>query len=802
MSAANLETRVGILERRMFKVESTLGITNEPVTKAVENISAQEVATAESTPPVPDEKPETSDKNLQLLAAAQIIAPALHYPPALQRQAPRFHPATPPPLPPMMPQVEIPPQSASYRTGKQVADFANRVLSYHQQTLEDISPEIPQGKAGLEQALGLKWSGRIGAVVLVIGAALGIKYAYDQGWFGGIPDGFKVAMMLLAGMGLIGAGEYVLRKIHKLSAVGLFAAGIAMCFLGSYSGFGFYGLYERGTAFFLMIVCTLIGSAVSRRGNLVSIAVLSLIGGNLAPLILGGSNADLTSFLCYLMMLQLIGLILAGWGREAKWWTLRSFSLATTSLWFVTMLLDGSLANAYMSALIFLIASAVFYHAELIFTTLHANENEDPKINLSRVAFSGIVTSLFVVALLILNRGSTDITRGMFVLGTALVTLATAWLIPVKERPAMMGLRYSYRIQTIALMILAVPILLGGFNVEIAWLLQGLVFAIVGRKLDSRISRFAAIVVWLLAALHLNLTLSAHAVSNSHAFIRATLVTITGHLLAVIFESSQQYKEESSRLSALMHRFAAGVWIISSVITLHAALPITFAWTIYGICLMAAHRFTKRTELILAAFYLIGATAFFWLLVDLIGIRLDVNSWNASQYWVIINPIFGSGVILAGLLLLMHRYHRLEIQPAVLKQSGGALDAQSLSILLLGLPMVMLTMGLGFEIDRFFERMALFGSMRADSAYFAKQVTLSIYMAILAVALIGLGFKLRIARVRYAGLALFAATLAKVVLIDLAEAGQGYRVLSFLGTGILLLATSVIYGKLSPKLLR
>ena len=38
-------------------------------------------------------------------------------------------------------------------------------------------------------------------------------------------------------------------------------------------------------------------------------------------------------------------------------------------------------------------------------------------------------------------------------------------------------------------------------------------------------------------------------------------------------------------------------------------------------------------------------------------------------------------------------------------------------------------------------------------------------------------------------------------IFDLAGVREGYRVLSFLGLGALLLGTSVLYGKLSPKLL-
>ena len=64
------------------------------------------------------------------------------------------------------------------------------------------------------------------------------------------------------------------------------------------------------------------------------------------------------------------------------------------------------------------------------------------------------------------------------------------------------------------------------------------------------------------------------------------------------------------------------------------------------------------------------------------------------------------------------------------------------------------------------------------------------------------GFRFRTAGLRYFGLGLFAVTLLKVVLLDMSQVQTGYRVLSFLGLGLLLMGTSVLYGKLSPMLLR
>jgi uncharacterized membrane protein len=67
---------------------------------------------------------------------------------------------------------------------------------------------------------------------------------------------------------------------------------------------------------------------------------------------------------------------------------------------------------------------------------------------------------------------------------------------------------------------------------------------------------------------------------------------------------------------------------------------------------------------------------------------------------------------------------------------------------------------------------------------------------------VALGFAIRVAGVRYFGLALFALTVVKVFFVDLSTVSTGYRILSFLGLGLLLLGTSVLYGKLSPVLLR
>ena len=67
-------------------------------------------------------------------------------------------------------------------------------------------------------------------VVLVIGAALGIKFGYDQGWFSFVTPAVRLMMLAGVGFSLIAAGEWVFRKVNKLSAVGSVRRGCGDAF--------------------------------------------------------------------------------------------------------------------------------------------------------------------------------------------------------------------------------------------------------------------------------------------------------------------------------------------------------------------------------------------------------------------------------------------------------------------------------------------------------------------------------------------------------------------------------------------
>ncbi len=93
------------------------------------------------------------------------------------------------------------------------------------------------------------------------------------------------------------------------------------------------------------------------------------------------------------------------------------------------------------------------------------------------------------------------------------------------------------------------------------------------------------------------------------------------------------------------------------------------------------------------------------------------------------------------------------------------------------------------EIDRYF-----------DSNTMGKHMGLSMYWMLYGVLLVLLGFARNVSACRYVGLGLLTMTVVKVLIIDLSTIDQIWRVISFIVSGLLLIATSVAYRKFASRL--
>jgi hypothetical protein len=88
----------------------------------------------------------------------------------------------------------------------------------------------------------------------------------------------------------------------------------------------------------------------------------------------------------------------------------------------------------------------------------------------------------------------------------------------------------------------------------------------------------------------------------------------------------------------------------------------------------------------------------------------------------------------------------------------------------------------------------------ASDTSFVREMMLSITWAVYATGLIVVGIRKRYAPIRYFAIVVFAGTILKVVVVDMAELEQIYRVSSIVGLGVMLLVTSYLYNRFRAKL--
>jgi uncharacterized membrane protein len=107
---------------------------------------------------------------------------------------------------------------------------------------------------------------------------------------------------------------------------------------------------------------------------------------------------------------------------------------------------------------------------------------------------------------------------------------------------------------------------------------------------------------------------------------------------------------------------------------------------------------------------------------------------------------------------------------------------------------VLILLAVGWEIHAYWWYLQWRGDWTLLHSYqMYAQFTYSAFFMLFGAALLTLGFWRRAAFLRWQALVLLAVAIGKVFTVDVSELSQGYRILSFLGLGALLLGVSFVY---------
>jgi uncharacterized membrane protein len=601
----------------------------------------------------------------------------------------------------------------------------------------------------LESRLGAQVFNRVGIVAVLFGAALGLKLAIDNHWIG--PVG-RILIGLVAGAGIMVWSERFRRKGFPAFSYSLKAVGTGVLYLSLWAAFQLYHLLPAEAALGGMILVTAWNAYMAWVQDAELLAVYALAGGLATPLLLStGGNHEIFLF-TYLLTIDVATVVLV---RVKPWQRLLLGAFPATVMYFIGWYSQFFAEPAFSVTTVFVgLFFVVFASVPLGIPVRDWGGASGHARSPGRVA-AEILLPLGNAAFVSLALYSVmqDSDRHWFLPWLMLILAAVYLLItrlPQASVPAAMHLSLAVVFLTIA-----IPLKASGHWIIVAWLVEGVAL------------------LWVAAR-----------VASGHAD------AVTGSSLAppsrlLRWLSGGSFVLGLGGLIAMPIWFGTGV--VDSIFN-HSVATALIGVAVFGGAAWLALRARSGDRASWPAwsqFAFIATVA-----VDLVAVLLGLREIVSSRYGIQPHPPFLSAdfgmaliciAILSGVTYASLRIARGD-EPTLLwaQLAGGTVIVINLIALLTGVR----------EIEALWP-----ASLSNPEIQLQQALAVSAFLMVYGAFLLAVGFWKRTAFIRWQALILLVFTIGKTFLYDMRNLSQGYRVVSFLCLGALLMAVSFAYQK-------
>jgi len=655
-----------------------------------------------------------------------------------------------------------------------------------------------------EALIGGKLLNRIGAFALILGVGFFLKYAFDNNL---ISETLRVAIGFITGALLLLGGARFHKKGLAIFAQGLIGAGISIFYLSVYASFNFYHLVSQPVAFVLMALVTAFTFFHGMKYDSLAVAVLGWAGGFLTPFLLSTGQANEVGLFTYIVLLN-IGLLAILLKKDA-WVILEPLTLAATYLIYFAWLDKYYVEEKLLVAAFFLtIFWGLFYGLD-VFRIIKGTTAFE-KI---RQTVAGANAFLYFVGLYEIVDAQHHNWMSAVTLVLGGVYFLTFLFVKPRQPDATLALR-RYTLTAIILLAIATEIQFDGFQTVIFWSIEALALVWCGVNWKMRDIWQAALVLSGLALLRLIFTDGALAYSPIVSFSlllnqRALAFFV---LTATLGAGAILFKRIDDKNSELIQTLSHVAWSI----------------LLFILCTVETNDFFRRRLLEATgevadslAFNRFMTWATIWTIYSLPIVWLGLRQKTL--------PISYSGLAGFGLAIIMIAIQGIAFAPIsqftfalnwraavfVLVIAGSVVHALWLKanrqshdwindvvgILQVAIVLLLLDLFTG-ETRDIFKRAIFFLRQKAGDSEVAAQITqlqnlqqlaLSGVWLFYSVALMVTGIWRRLQGLRIIAIALFGITILKIFIYDLSFLERLYRIFSFIGLGVILLAVSYLY---------
>jgi len=692
---------------------------------------------------------------------------------------------------PAAPRAEAPeaqPSPAPAFAGRPTVTFAapSTTTATTRPTVTFSGPVTPsRTRAEWEALVGERLLSRIGAVALVIGVGFFLKYAFDHQW---IPPVLRVLMGAAAAAVLI-LGATSRRERYPILAQALLGAGLGVGYLTAYATFAFYDLVPAFAAILLMAAVTAIAFERAIRFDSLAVGFIGWLGGFLTPVLLARAGGEAWSFFLYLIALD-IGL-LALVRMKPPWWILTPLTVGASYISFFTWYESSYGSADFVVAFIALVAMWMLFLASDVDRMRRHDDTRDIVWR-----FSGTANAIFFLSggLMLLGEIHTNFS-GLFAASAGL-----AYLIPIQ---VLGESRARYTVKAVVLIAIAIGLQFDESLLRVAlWGAEGALAIAIGLRARLRHLRYSGLALFPVAALALIGSADAWRfvpisgfvpLANVRALTFLALALTAG--VASFDYQDDDVKERRWAAPALHYLWTATLFGLITVeiidygrlvqlaqgsqgATYTASMALFASWALFGALLV----WISRSQAIPAIAHA-GLSSFF--LAVLGASTTGAEFFPPRDFVLLANYRFVSLVIVAATSYLIGKFisEDAEWKPVA-------------RMLVFGSAAVVLFVLVTGETRDFFQRKIAIGFRPGDTTIdlqSRKQLALSGVWLAYSMAAMSLGIWRRSRGLRLIAITLFGVTVLKVFLYDLSFLAQLYRIFSFIGLGLILLAVSYLY---------
>lgn len=351
-----------------------------------------------------------------------------------------------------------------------------------------VAPTVPKQKkqVNYEKFIGENLFGKIGILIFVIGVGFFVKYAIDKNW---INETFRTVLGFLTGAVLLAVAERLQKKYRTFSSL-LAGGAFAVFYLTVAIAFHYYHIFSQTMAFIILIGVTVFMSILSVVYNRRELAIISLVGGFLAPFIVSSGEG---SYLVLFTYVSILNLGMFGLSIYKKWSELPMISFVFTCLIMgIFLLFNYTSSSTVISNHLFWFATLFYFIFLLPVFSILRGENMR---TMSRGLVFVIITNNFIYllsgALFLRNMGLSFKGSGLLSLFIALVNLGLVlWLW--KNRKEYKFLVHTTLGLVLTFVSITVPIQLDGNYITLLWASEMVLLLWLYVKSKIRVYEYAA----------------------------------------------------------------------------------------------------------------------------------------------------------------------------------------------------------------------------------------------------------------------------------------------------------------------